>query len=246
MHKLASIPTLRKKLDKAKIKAKTEKIREAIGEHQKILYAQSKFSLLIILQGLDAAGKDGVISHVFKGLNPLGCNVKAFKTPTDEEAAHDFLWRVHPHVPARGMISIFNRSHYEDVLVPSVLGQIDSETAKKRMKDINNFELLLKNGDTVVLKFYLHISREEQLIRLKERRVNPLKFWKHNDGDWDTRKKWDDYCAVYETIFAECNEPEWIIVPSDQHWYKEYIVAKNVLDALKKLPLEYPKLLSRM
>ena len=245
MQNLDSVSTRApKSLDKEKTKKKTLLIREEIAERQRVLYAQSKYSLLIILQGLDASGKDGVINHVFSGLNPLGCSVKGFKTPTEAEAAHDFLWRIHPHVPAKGMISIFNRSHYEDVLVPVVLGTIDSKKAKSRMADINHFEKLLEDNDTVVLKFYLHISHQEQNSRLRERRVNPMKFWKHNDSDWETSKKWNDYRAAYQTVFENCNRPEWNIIPSDQNWYKEFLIAEKVLKTLKALPLKYPGLVT--
>jgi PPK2 family polyphosphate:nucleotide phosphotransferase len=230
-----------KELDKEKIKGKTDAILEKIAVLQKILYAQKKFSLLIILQGLDAAGKDGLIGKVFKGLNPLGVNVHGFRKPTEEEAAHDFLWRVHARTPAKGMIGIFNRSHYEEVLVPRVEGQIDAKEVKRRMQDINNFEKLIQHNGTQVLKFYLHISRDEQLERLKERKNNPEKFWKHNDEDWRTRRRWDKYMEGYEELMVCCNQPDWIIVPSDQNWYKEYIVSSEVLRVLKKLPLEYPK-----
>lgn len=243
-HKLNTIsPLAPKHLDKEKTKAKTHDMVQKIAAHQKILFAQAKYSLLIILQGIDAAGKDGLIADVFTGLNPLGCNVKAFKTPTPEELSHDFLWRVHSQTPAKGMIHIFNRSHYEDILVPVVNGEVDHTMVKKRIRDINNFESLLEDNGTVVLKFYLHISREEQRQRLLERQTNPKKYWKHNDGDWETRKKWKCYMEAYETIFRECNQPKWTIVPADQNWYKEYIVAKKVLDALDNLKLEYPKLM---
>jgi len=190
-HKLSSISTLAPKhLDKEKTKAKTQAMVQKIADHQKVLYAQAKYSILIVLQGIDASGKDGLIADVFTGLNPLGCNVKAFKAPTPEERAHDFLWRIHMQTPERGMIHIFNRSHYEDILVPVVHKEIGNETTKKRIQDINNFESLLQDNGTVILKFYLHISREEQRKRLMERQTNPKKFWKHNDGDWETRKKW--------------------------------------------------------
>lgn len=241
MHYLEKISTRAPKhFSKTKIKAETEKLLGKIAERQKVLFAQKKFSLLIILQGLDASGKDGLIGKVFTGLNPLGVSVKAFKQPTPEEAAHDFLWRVHAHAPEKGMISIFNRSHYEDVLVPRVNGDISTDKMTQRMRDINHFEQLLEHHDTVVLKFYLHISREEQLDRLRERKTNPEKFWKHNDGDWETRRKWDKYVDVYQEIFQHCNHPEWHIIPADQNWHKEYLVSKKVYETLKKLDLSYP------
>ncbi|CAN5205528.1 hypothetical protein BH09BAC5_BH09BAC5_12190 [soil metagenome] len=229
-----------KVFDKEKTKVKTELLKKEIADLQKILYAQRKYSLLIVLQGLDASGKDGLVADVFSGLNPLGCKVFAFKAPTPEELAHDFLWRIHKNTPERGMIHIFNRSQYEDLLVPVVNKIIGLEKIKERISDINNFESLLKNHDTHVLKFYLHISKEEQKERLTERQTNPKKYWKHNDGDWATSKKWDDYMKAYLDIFKHCNSPEWQIVPADQNWYKEYIVAKAVLVKLQELKLKYP------
>ena len=226
-----------KDFEKEKIKAKTDFLKKEIEALQKILYAQAKHSLLIILQGIDAAGKDGLIASVFSG-----CNVYAFKAPTAEELAHDFLWRIHKNTPPKGMIHIFNRSHYEDLLVPVVNKMIDDKQVKSRMADINNFEQLLQNNNTHVLKFYLHISKSEQKERLIERKTNPKKFWKHNDEDWDTNHKFGDFMNAYRNIFKNCNNPEWHIIPADQNWYKEYLVAKKVLNTLQRLKLEYPKL----
>jgi len=226
--------------DKDKTKTKILLLKDEISELQKVLYAESKHSLLLILQGIDASGKDGLIANVFSGLNPLGCSVSAFKVPTLEEDAHDFLWRIHKNTPAKGMIGIFNRSHYESLLVPVVEGEIDQKEINSRIKDINNFEDLLKNNNTIVLKFYLHISKKEQEERLMERQTNPKKFWKHNDSDWSVSHKWDRYMAAYENIFKNCNSPEWHVIPSDQNWYKEYLVAEKVLETLKSLNLKYP------
>jgi len=231
-----------KALIKEDVKAETENLVAEIGQLQKVFYASSKKSLLVLIQGLDASGKDGLISTVFKGVNPLGCSVKAFKSPTEEELSHDYLWRVHKAMPLKGMIQIFNRSHYEDVLITRVEKLIDDKTAKKRFAQINNFETLLTENDTIILKFYLHISRDTQIERLLERKTNPEKFWKHNDGDWKTSQKWDAYRKVYEDVFKNCNQPAWIIVPSDQNWYKEYIVAKKIYETLKSLKLTYPKM----
>lgn len=229
-------------LSKEKTKAKTELLKAQIHDLQKILYAEGKRSLLIVLQGVDASGKDGLVADVFNGLNPLGVRVAAFKAPSTLERSHDFLWRIHAETPGCGMIQIFNRSHYEDILVPTVEKLCDDKTLAKRYTDINNFESLLQNNGTTILKFYLHISREEQLIRLKERKSNPKKFWKHNDDDWNTRKKWDCYMDAYRSIFNRCKNPEWTIVPSDQNWYKEYIVAQKVCSALEEMKLQYPGL----
>lgn len=231
-----------KGLNKEKAKRKTAKWVAEIGELQKILYAQEKYSLLVILQGLDASGKDGVVNDVLHSVNPLGCTVKAFKAPTPDELAHDFLWRVHYATPARGMIQIFNRSHYEDVLVPYVEGWIDEKEVKKRYKAITNFEHLLEDNNTIVLKFMLHVSSKEQRARLLERKTNYTKFWKHNDGDWETARKYDAYMQAYNRLLEACNQPTWTIVPADQNWYKSYIISKKIVDALRGLDLSYPQL----
>lgn len=230
------------KSDKEKTKAKTEELVKEMAAMQKVLYAEGKRSLLIVLQGIDGSGKDGLVAKVFTGLNPFGVNVAAFKAPSEEERSHDFLWRVHHKCPAKGMIQIFNRSHYEDILVPYVNKTIDKKGLKKRMQDINNFEALLHNEGTTVLKFYLHISRDEQAERLRERKTNPEKYWKHSDDDWKTRRKWDEYMKAYELLFNHCNKPEWIIVPSDNNWYKEHVVAAKVHEVLRKMKLQYPTL----
>jgi PPK2 family polyphosphate:nucleotide phosphotransferase len=231
-----------KELDKATIKLETEDLLETMRDQQKVLYAQREYSVLVVLQGLDASGKDGVVNNVFSNLNLLGCDVTAFKAPTEEERSHDFLWRIHAHTPAKGIIRIFNRSHYEDVLVPRVEGWIDKKTVKRRFDHINAFEQLLQDHGTLVLKFYLHISKEKQLERLEERLTNPEKFWKHNDGDFSTREKWDQYREAYEDIFEHCSpDIPWHIVPSDHKWYKEYLIAKTVTEALDKLDLQYPE-----
>lgn len=215
---------------------------DEIAELQRVLFAEEQQSVLIILQGVDAAGKDGTVRSIFKGINPLGCQVFGFKKPTEEEFSHDFLWRIHQRVPRKGMIHIFNRSHYEDILVPSVEGFYDKERIERRYDHINHFEQLLEDNGTRVLKFYLHISKEEQLERLTERINNPQKHWKHNDGDWDSRKKWDDYMQVYERIFEKCNVVPWHIVPADRNWMKINAIAKVLLETLKEMQLTWPDL----
>ena len=230
-----------KDVDKETTHAQTQALLERMREQQQALYAQKKYSLLVVLQGLDASGKDGVINHVFSNLNLLGCTVKAFKAPSEEEQAHDFLWRVHPHAPAKGMISLFNRSHYEDVLVPRVEKWIDKQTLKQRFDHINHFERLLESNGTRVLKFYLHISKEKQLERLNERLENPEKYWKHDDKDFTVREKWDAYAEAYEDVFEHCGPHNpWHLIPADQKWYKEHLIAKTVTHELGKLDLEYP------
>lgn len=229
-------------LDKRKTKDENKAMIDEIAELQRVLFAEEQQSVLIILQGVDAAGKDGTVRSIFKGINPLGCQVFGFKKPTEEEFAHDFLWRIHQRVPRKGMIHIFNRSHYEDILVPSVEGFYDKERIERRYDHINHFEQLLEDNGTRVLKFYLHISKEEQLERLTERINNPQKHWKHNDGDWDSRKKWDDYMEVYERIFEKCNTVPWHIVPADRNWIKINAIAKVLLETLKEMQLSWPDL----
>lgn len=243
--KLSSISTCAPdNLDKEEIKAKTALLREKIAGYQKILFAENKRSLLIIIQGVDASGKDGLIAGVFTGLNPLGVKVAAFKAPGGQEARHDFLWRIHLECPPRGMIQLFNRSHYEDILVPYVNETLEGSALKHRIEDVNAFEKILRHSGTTILKFYLHISRDEQLKRLQERKRNPAKYWKHNDDDWEQRKKWKRYNEAYELLFRKCNEPEWSIIPSDQNWYKEYLVADIVYKTMRKMNLEYPPLVT--
>ncbi len=231
------------KFDKRETKLATAALLEKMSKLQNVLYAQGKYSLLIVLQGLDASGKDGAIKNVFSGINPLGTELKAFKAPTEEEAKHDFLWRINAHTPEKGMIQLFNRSHYEDVLVPKVHKWVSNETIDERYSHINNFEKLLLSNGTQILKFYLHISHEEQQIRLKERTENPEKFWKHSAKDEQESALWDKYQKAYENIFKKCNEvAKWTIVPADQNWYKDFIIATTVVECLEKLKLEYPPL----
>ena len=230
-----------KEFDKQKTKELTVKLLKELNELQNLLYAESKHSVLIILQGMDASGKDGVIRKVFGNLNPQGVQVVSFKVPTEEELAHDFLWRIHRHTPAKGMIQIFNRSHYEDVLVTRVHGWCDDATAEKRFDAINDFEeLLVLHNSTQVLKFYLHISKEEQAERLKERMEDPTKEWKYNAKDKEEAKLWDNYMEMYEDVFVNCNATPWTIVPADQNWYKEYLITKTLLETLKGLNMKYP------
>jgi len=232
-----------KDLDKEEIKAKTASLLDQLDELQNLLYASRKYALLVIIQGMDASGKDGAIKHVFGPLNPLGVLAKSFKAPTEEELSYDFLWRIHKDVPAKGMIQIFNRSQYEDVLITRVHKWIDDETVYRRMKEINHFESLLQeSNNTVILKFYLHVSKEEQKERLNERLTDKRKHWKANPNDFKEAELWDEYMKAYEDCFEHCNNPKWIIVPADQNWYKEYIIASNVAKALSNLDMHYPDL----
>lgn len=244
MGKLAELSTRAPKdWDKKETKEKTEKMLAELDELQNLLFAESKHSILVVIQGMDASGKDGVIRNVFGNLNPQGVTVKSFKAPTAEELSHDFLWRVHHAAPPKGMIQIFNRSHYEDILITRVHKWCDDATAKKRMKAINDFEqLLTEHNSTRILKFYLHVSPEEQQERLQERVHDPSKQWKYNEKDFEEAKLWDEYMRMYEDCFENCSKIPWIIVPADQNWYKEYLIAETLLNTLKKLKMQYPGL----
>lgn len=242
--KLSNIDTRAPKdLDKNATKEKTLAILEELDELQNLLYAEGKHSILIVIQGMDGSGKDGVIRNVLGNMNPQGVTVKSFKVPTPEEAAHDFLWRIHKHAPQKGMIQIFNRSHYEDIVVTRVHKWCDDKTAQKRMKAINDFEeLLQEHNDTHILKFYLHVSPEEQYERLTERLKDPAKMWKYNEKDLSEAKLGNVYMQMYEECFEYCDKPTWIIVPADQNWYKEFIIASALRDTLRNLKMEYPGL----
>src|SRR5829696_1520890 len=188
-----------KELSKEETKQQTQEIKKSLDELQNLLYAEGKRSVLVVIQGMDASGKDGAIKNVFGGLNPQGISVTSFKAPTTEELSHDFLWRIHEHAPEKGMLKVFNRSHYEDVLITRVHGWCDDKTAEKRFQAINDFEkLLIEHNDTTVLKFYLHVSKEEQQERLKERTEDPTKAWKYNAKDFEEAKLWDKYSEMYE------------------------------------------------
>jgi len=232
-----------KEFDKKETKELTAKLLIELDELQNLLYAENKHSILIVLQGLDASGKDGAIRKVFGQMNPQGVRVQSFKAPTEEELSHDFLWRIHRYAPEKRMIQIFNRSHYEDVLVTRVHGWCDDTAAAKRFDAINNFEeLLAVHNNTEILKFYLHISQEEQKERLEERVKDPTKEWKYNAKDKEERKLWDKYMQMYEDVLLNCSVIPWIIVPADQNWYKEYLLAKTLVASLKGLNMKYPDL----
>ncbi len=242
--KLSNIDTnAPKKINKEHTKKELQKMKLAIGELQNLLYAEDKHSLLIIIQGMDASGKDGAVKNVFEAVSPMGCRVISFKQPSPLEMKHDFLWRIHQNIPERGMIHIFNRSHYEDVLVQRVHKWVDDKTIKQRFVHINNFEKLLKETNTAVLKFYLHISKEEQLKRLNERLSDPSKMWKHNDNDIKEREYWNAYMSAYEDVFEHCSiQADWQVVPADQNWYKEHIIAKKVIETLENFKMKFPQL----
>ncbi len=235
--------TAPKEFSKEKTKEKTAKLMADLDDLQNLLYAENKHSVLIVIQGMDASGKDGAIRHVFSTVNPQGVTVQSFKVPTPLESSHDFLWRIHQHAPAKGMIQIFNRSHYEDLLVTRVHKMIDDKTAYKRMKAINDFEeLIVDHNNTLILKFYLHVSFEEQHKRLEDRISDRTKQWKYNETDFKESAFWNDYMRAYEDCFRHCNKIPWIIVPSDQNWYKEYVIAAALHKILKDLKMHYPGL----
>jgi PPK2 family polyphosphate:nucleotide phosphotransferase len=209
---------------------------------QEVFYASEAKAMLIVLQGMDTAGKDGTIRHIFSGINPQGCDVSSFKVPTPLEARHDFLWRCQAATPARGMIGIFNRSHYEDVLAPRVHGQIDKKTVKQRLDDINAWEKTLANENVIVLKFFLHISRDEQTERLQSRIDTPDKYWKLSPADFEERVFWPKYMDAYEDILRHTSKKHapWFVIPSDHKWYRNVAISAILLEAMKSLKLEYP------
>lgn len=221
----------------------TEKQVKRISKEQRVLYADGRYALLIILQGRDASGKDGTIKKVFSAVNPQGCIVTSFKAPTELEQRHDFLWRVHAKVPVHGMIGIFNRSHYEDVIVPRVHGSITRKVCAARYDQINDFEEMLRANGTVILKFMLHISREEQKQRLLERLADETKNWKFRLGDLEDREKWDDFTKAYENALRHTSTKSapWYIVPADDKDVRDWLVARTIADTMEKLDLRYPQ-----
>ena len=209
---------------------------------QDVLYAQGKHALLIVLQAMDGGGKDGTIKHVFSGVNPQGCTVTSFKQPTHLELAHDFLWRVHTAAPARGMIGIFNRSHYESVLVERVKDLVPEKVWRRRYDSINEFEKLLAEEGTTILKFYLNMSWEEQKRRMEKRLSDPRKNWKFSPDDLKERKRWDDYMEAYQDALHRCSTEwgPWYAVPADHKWYRNWVVSDTIVRALQKLDLHFP------
>jgi PPK2 family polyphosphate:nucleotide phosphotransferase len=214
-----------------------------LAELQGRLFAEGKRRVLVVLQGMDTSGKDGTIKHVFRNVNPLGVKVANFKRPNDTELAHDYLWRIHEHTPGTGHITIFNRSHYEDVLVVRVHDLVPREQWKQRYRHIREFERMLADEGTIVRKFFLHISKDEQKERLEERLSNPEKQWKFEHGDVDERKLWDDYQKAYETALSETstNYAPWYIVPSDRKWYRNLVISQVLIDTLESLEMRYPE-----
>jgi PPK2 family polyphosphate:nucleotide phosphotransferase len=220
-----------------------EKNLEKLRELQAVFYASARKALLVVLQAMDAGGKDGVVSHVFSGVNPQGCLVQSFKVPTELESRHDYLWRIHAAVPPRGMFGIFNRSHYESVLVERVEELTPKSVWSDRYESINAFEKMLHQEGTIILKFHLHISGDEQKKRLKARLDEPDSRWKISAADMKTRLKWDAYQRAYNDLLSRCSTPHapWYIVPSDHKWFRNWVVSDTIVRTLRKLDLKYPK-----
>lgn len=230
-------------LDREEAESRTAELVGRLRDLQHRMYAEDRHSLLIVLQGRDAAGKDGTIRKVFGPMNPQGCRVTSFKVPTAEELEHDFLWRCHKVTPRRGDVAIFNRSHYEDVLVVRVHDLVPKSVWLARYEHINAFERLLADNGTTILKFFLHIDREEQLERFGKRIENPKKNWKISDADYSERPLWDDYTAAYEEAFRRCStgHAPWFVIPANRKWARNLAIAEITVEALEKLEMRFPK-----
>ncbi|MDR3078188.1 MAG: polyphosphate kinase 2 family protein [Planctomycetota bacterium] len=229
--------------DKGKAAARLSRSLKEISEFQYRLYAEAKRGLLVVFQAMDTGGKDGVIRKVFGPLNPQGVEVSSFKRPTPIELAHDYLWRIHARLPARGMIGVFNRSHYEDVLVPRAHGLLSAKELEKRCRQINDFERHLTENGLAVIKIFLHISKDEQKRRLEERLADPDKRWKFESGDLEERKLWDKYQEAYQAALEKCSTPcaPWRVVPADRKWYRDWAAAEIVRRELERLDPRFPK-----
>jgi PPK2 family polyphosphate:nucleotide phosphotransferase len=229
-------------LDKKSAKAQLKENATVLAEYGYRLYAEDRRSILLVLQGMDTSGKDGTIRHVMRGFNPQSCQVVSFKKPSSEELDHDFLWRIHKSVPRRGNIGIFNRSHYEDVLVVRVRNLVPEAVWQRRYDVINTFEELLAEAGTTIIKCFLHISKEEQRDRLQARLDDPHKRWKFNKGDLAERKLWDRYCEAYEAALTQCNtrHAPWHIIPSDRKWVRNLTVSHLLVDTVKQMNPQFP------
>lgn len=229
--------------DKNEAKEVLEALNRELESLQEILYAEHRHPVLIVLQGMDTSGKDGTIRHVFEGVNPQGVRVANFKVPTQIELDHDYLWRVHAQTPAKGEMVIFNRSHYEDVLVVRVHQLVPKEVWSRRYEQINHFERLLAEEGTIILKFFLHISLEEQKRRLQARLDDPTKRWKFRLGDLKERKLWADYIEAYEDVLSKTSTDwaPWYVVPSDRKWFRNLVIARAIVERLKSLKMSYPQ-----
>ena len=228
--------------DQASALGETEKFTQRLRELQYLLYAEGRRSLLIILQAMDAGGKDGTINHVLGNMNPQGARVYGFKVPSAEEAAHDFLWRIHQAAPPRGQVAVFNRSHYEDVLVSRVHNSVPRKVWEKRYDLINDFEKNLFDNGTHILKFYLHISESEQLRRFKQRIDDPARHWKISESDYKEREYWDDYTMAFEDALSKCSTTHapWFVIPANHKWFRNLAVSRIVVETLESLKMEFP------
>jgi PPK2 family polyphosphate:nucleotide phosphotransferase len=228
--------------DKASAKSELIRQRKKLTQLQDVLYADGRHAILVILQAMDAGGKDGSIRHIFRGVNPQGCSVTAFKVPTPEELKHDFLWRAHKRTPSLGMIGIFNRSHYEDVLVVRIHQHLSKEQLKQRFRAINDFEETLAENGTTILKFFLHISKEEQRRRLQRRLDDPRRRWKFTEGDFKERLHWSDYQRAYEDVLRRCSKKDapWYVIPANKKWFRNVTISQIIVHSLERLNLKYP------
>lgn len=220
-----------------------DELRNEIQALQKILYAESKRRVLVVIQAMDTGGKDGCVKHVFSRVDPQGVRVKAFKAPTEEELAHDFLWRIHPHVPANGEITIFNRSHYEDILAVRVKKIFEDAVWKRRYQHVIDFERMLAEEGTTIIKLFLHISKGEQKRRLESRLVNPAKHWKFEPEDLRDRKRWDDFMEAYGDLIGKTSTPHapWFVIPANRKWYRNLCVSRLFADTLRGLDMKFPE-----
>jgi PPK2 family polyphosphate:nucleotide phosphotransferase len=239
----AALPPRSLDADDLTLDKKMNKLRARLDELQNALYAESKQSLLVVLQARDAGGKDGTIRRVFSSVNPQGCTVTSFQKPTPIELAHDYLWRVHDAVPAKGRMGIFNRSHYEDVLAVRVHELVPKKVWKKRYGQINDFEHILTDNGVTILKFFLHISREEQRVRLRERLTDPTKNWKFEPDDLEERDLWSEYTRAYVDVFRKCSTKyaPWHIVPADRKHARDYLILEKIVSTLERMDPQYPK-----
>ena len=229
--------------EKRQAKRQFARLSERLCELQELLFVDGRHALLVVLQAMDAAGKDSTLRAVFGPVNPQGCRVVSFKAPSPRELHHDYLWRVHDATPEHGHITVFNRSHYEDVLVARVNALVTETVWRRRYRHINDFERLLADEGTLILKFYLHVSKDYQRQRLQRRLDRPDKQWKFNPKDLDARKRWADYMRAYEEALSRCSTDAapWYVIPAEQRWYRNLLVVQALVDALEKLRLRYPE-----
>lgn len=238
LDKIETIPP--REANKAEAKQELKKLRKELFQLQNKFYADGRYSTLIILQGVDASGKDGTIRHAFSSMNPQGVQVNSFKKPTEDERQHDFLWRIYPNFPEKGMIKIFNRSYYEDILVPSVEKTLSEDVLQHRINLINELEHHLWANNTVILKIYLHLSAGEQKKRIEERKTKPHKRWKYAVEDELIPGQWEEFRTAYHSIINNCNQLPWHIIPADKRWYRNFTAAHILVEYLEKLNLQYP------